>query len=211
MGFMSVLSFAHKLTAERLKPGDRAIDATVGTGADTLVLAKAAGPRGGVYGFDIQPAALKLAEERLRLAREETPGTLSPVSLLQQSHAAMAEAVPPEWHGTVAAVMFNLGYLPSGDADKTIITEPESTLAALEASLRLLRPGGIITAVLYPGHEGGDREASAVAAWAAGLPLEGAQSIVYRQLQRDSAPYVIAVEKKKGAGIFRGGTESLHH
>lgn len=47
MGFLSVLSFAHKLTAERLAAGGRAIDATVGTGADTLFLAKAAGPRGG--------------------------------------------------------------------------------------------------------------------------------------------------------------------
>jgi methylase of polypeptide subunit release factors len=199
MGFLSVLSFAHKVTAERLAAGGLAIDATVGTGADTLFLARCAGPRGAVYGFDIQPAALALAEERLRLAREEAPSALSPVTLLQQSHAAMAEAVPPQWRGTVSAVMFNLGYLPAGDADKTIITEPESTLAALEAALLLLRPGGIITAVLYPGHEGGGREAAAVEAWAAGLAQPDAQSIVYRQLQRDSAPYVVAVEKKKGA------------
>ena len=199
MGFMSVLSFAHKLTAERLSAGGRAVDATVGAGSDTLFLAKAAGPRGGVYGFDIQPAALELAGERLRLAREEAPAALSPVTLLQQSHAAMVEAVPPDWRGTVSAVMFNLGYLPAGDADKTIITEPESTLAALQAALSLLRPGGIITAVLYPGHEGGDREAAAVEAWAAGLAQQEAQAIVYRQLQRASAPYVVAVEKKKGA------------
>ncbi|ETT65302.1 putative rRNA methylase [Paenibacillus sp. FSL R7-277] len=197
MGFLSVLSFAHKLTAERLPPGGRAIDATVGTGADTLFLAKAAGPRGGVYGFDIQPQALALAGERLRLAREEAPAALAPVTLLLQSHAAMAAAVPPAWRGTVSAVMFNLGYLPAGDADKTIITEPGSTLAALEASLALLRPGGIITAVLYPGHEGGGREAAAVEAWAAGLAQQDAQTIVYRQLQRESAPYVVAVEKKR--------------
>ncbi|MNW17792.1 putative rRNA methylase [compost metagenome] len=53
--------------------------------------------------------------------------------------------------------------------------------------------------MLYPGHDGGDREASAVMAWAAELPSGKAQSIVYRQLQRSTAPYVIAVEKKKGA------------
>ncbi len=153
MGFMSVLSFAHKLISERLTLGDRAIDATVGTGADTLFLAKTTGTRGEVYGFDIQSAALKLAGERLRNAREETP-SLSAVTLLERSHAEMAEAVPAIWHGTVGAIMFNLGYLPSGDADKNIITQPDSTIAALEASLQLLRPGGIITAVLYPGGEG---------------------------------------------------------
>ncbi|MEK4464644.1 class I SAM-dependent methyltransferase [Paenibacillus sp. FSL H8-0315] len=198
MGFMSVLSFAHKLISERLTLGDRAIDATVGTGADTLFLAKTTGARGEVYGFDIQAAALKLAEERLRLAREDT-SSLSAVTLLERSHAEMAEAVPANWLGTVGAVMFNLGYLPSGDADKNIITEPDSSIAALEASLQLLRPGGIITAVLYPGHAGGDLEAAAVEAWAATVSPKVAQSIVYRQLQRTDAPYVIALEKKKGS------------
>lgn len=76
MGFMSVLSFAHKLISERLTLGDRAIDATVGTGADTLFLAKTTGARGEVYGFDIQAAALKLAEERLRLTRRTLPHSL---------------------------------------------------------------------------------------------------------------------------------------
>lgn len=197
MGFMSVLSFAHKLISERLTLGDRAIDATVGTGADTLFLAKITGARGEVYGFDIQAPALKLAEERLRIAREETP-SLAAVTLLERSHAEMTEAVPANWLGIVGAVMFNLGYLPSGDADKNIITQPDSSIAALEASLQLLRPGGIITAVLYPGHEGGDLEAAAVESWAAAVSPQVAQSIVYRQLQRNDAPYVIALEKKKG-------------
>lgn len=111
----------------------------------------------------------------------------------------MAEAVPANWPGTVGAVMFNLGYLPSGDADKNIITEPDSSIAALEASLQPLRPGGIITAVLYPGHAGGDLEAAAVEAWATTVSPKVAQSIVYRQLQRTDAPYVIALEKKKGS------------
>lgn len=92
--------------------------------------------------------------------------------------------------------MFNLGYLPSGDADKNIITQPDSSIAALEASLQLLRPGGIITAVLYPGHAGGDK-AAAVESWAAAVSQKVAQSIVYRQLQRTDSPYMIALEKKK--------------
>lgn len=196
MGFMSVLSFAHKLISERLTLGDRAIDATVGTGADTLFLARTTGARGEVLGFDIQAAALQLTEERLRAAREEN-SSLAAVTLLARSHAEMLEAAPASWQGTVGAVMFNLGYLPSGDADKNIITEPDSSIAALEASLQLLRPGGIITAVLYPGHAGGDIEAAAVEAWAAAVSPMVAQSVLYRQLQRSDAPYVIALEKKK--------------
>ena len=93
--------------------------------------------------------------------------------------------------------MFNLGYLPSGEADKNIITRTDSSIAALEAALRLLRPGGVVTAVLYPGHEGGDEEAAAVEAWASKVSTQVAQSIIYRQLQRSAAPYVIALEKKR--------------
>lgn len=92
--------------------------------------------------------------------------------------------------------MFNLGYLPADTADKQIMTVPESSIAALESSLQLLRPGGIITIVLYPGHRGGDTEAAAVEAWAARLPWSTAQTIVYRGLQRPDAPYLIALERK---------------
>ncbi|MCV9949071.1 class I SAM-dependent methyltransferase [Paenibacillus sp. BT-177] len=193
MGFLSVLSYAHQLVAARVQPGDTAIDATVGTGADTLFLAKAAGKRGRVYGFDIQQAALDYARRRLE---EDTSSSLAEVSLLLQGHEQMREAVPDLLHGKVAAVMFNLGYLPSEGADLTVITHTDSTLVALEAALHLLRPRGILTAVLYPGHAGGREEAEAVLHWASTLPVSSGQSIIYRQLQRDASPYVVAVEKK---------------
>ncbi|AHM65084.1 SAM-dependent methyltransferase [Paenibacillus polymyxa] len=193
MGFPSVLSYAHQLVAARVQPGDTAIDATVGTGADTLFLAKAAGKRGRVYGFDIQQAALDYARRRLE---EDSSSSLAEVSLLLQGHEQMREAVPDLLHGKVAAVMFNLGYLPSEGADLTVITHTDSTLVALEAALHLLRPRGILSAVLYPGHAGGREEAEAVLQWASALPVSSGQSIIYRQLQRDASPYVVAVEKK---------------
>lgn len=193
MGFLSVLSFARQLVAPRLQPGDTAVDATVGTGADTLFLAEACGRRGKVFGFDIQAASLELASKRLAGA---AGGKLAEVALLKRSHAEMAEALPAELHGRVGAVMFNLGYLPADGADKAVITLPETTIPALEAALGLLRPRGVITAVVYPGHEGGQAEAEQVAAWAAALEASAGQSIVYRQLQRAAAPYLIAVEKR---------------
>lgn len=193
MGFLSVLSFAHQLVAARVQPGDTVIDATVGTGADTLFLAKAAGKRGHVYGFDIQQEALELARRRLE---ENTASSLAEVSLLLQGHEQMSVAIPGKLHGKVAAVMFNLGYLPGEDADPSVITHTDSTLVALEAALQLLRPRGILTAVLYPGHAGGSEEAEAVVQWAAALPVPTGQSIIYRQLQRMTSPYMVAVEKK---------------
>lgn len=193
MGFMSVLSFAHKLIGERLQPGERAIDATAGTGQDTLFLARACGRRGRVYAFDIQAEALSLARRRLE---KEQDSRLAEVTLLERSHAEMEEALPADLHGRVGAVMFNLGYLPAEGADASVITLTQTTLTALEASLRLLRPKGIVTIVLYPGHQGGDEEADAVEKWASTLPPSAGQAIVYRQIQRPGAPYLIAVEKK---------------
>lgn len=195
MGFLSVLSYAQQLIASRVQPGDTVVDATVGTGADTLFLAKAAGKRGLVYGFDIQQEALVLA--RHRLATLEASGGLAEVSLLLHSHAEMKQSIPEQHHGSVAAIMFNLGYLPTEAADPAIITKTKSTIAALESAVYLLRPRGIITIVLYPGHPGGAEEAQAVSEWASSLPVSSGQSVVYRQLQRAASPYVIAFEKSK--------------
>ncbi|MFF3921404.1 class I SAM-dependent methyltransferase [Paenibacillus lactis] len=194
MGFLSVLSFAHKLVSERLRAGEAALDATAGTGADTLFLARCVGSKGKVYAFDIQEEALELTRSRLA---KEPQASIGEVSLHLESHARMNSCVPEQLHGRIGAVMFNLGYLPADTADKQIMTVPESTIAALESSLQLLRPGGIITIVLYPGHRGGDTEAAAVEAWAASLPWSTAQTIVYRGLQRPDAPYLIALERKK--------------
>lgn len=197
MGFLSVLSFAHKLVAERL--GNTAgvpaiaVDATAGTGADTLMLALTAGAGGQVYSFDIQQQALDRTQERL--ARYEHPDRLAQTKLVLDSHDRMAEHIPVELHGRLQAVMFNLGYLPAGDT--SVITRPESTLPALTASLELLAVKGILTIVLYPGHPGGAEEADAVQEWASSLPTSAAQCIVYRQLQRSDAPYLIAIEKKQ--------------
>ncbi|MBS5913089.1 MAG: class I SAM-dependent methyltransferase [Paenibacillus macerans] len=193
MGFLSVLSMAHKLAGERLQPGDAAVDATAGTGADTLFLAKACGPKGRVFAFDIQPQALNLTRERLD---KGAPSSLAGVTLIERSHAEMGAALPAEVHGRLGAVMFNLGYLPAAGADPALITLPDSTIPALEAAVRLLRPRGILTAVLYPGHPGGETEAAAVEAWAASLSAADGQAIVYRQLQRPAAPYLVAVEKR---------------
>ncbi|OAB48307.1 tRNA (mnm(5)s(2)U34)-methyltransferase [Paenibacillus antarcticus] len=193
MGFLSVISFAHKLVAERLRPGSIAIDATMGTGTDTLFLAKIVGPKGHVYGFDIQEEALILTQQRLD---QHIESSISPVTLLLQSHADMLKSIPQSHHGKLTAIMFNLGYLPTSASNKEIITLTDSTIGALQASLELLRPGGVLTIVLYPGHPGGDTESVVVRQWACAIPQSVAQSIIYQQLQRTDAPFTIALEKK---------------
>ncbi|WP_028593107.1 class I SAM-dependent methyltransferase [Paenibacillus assamensis] len=195
MGFLSVLSFAQQVVKERVQLGDRVVDATMGTGVDTLFLARLVGERGHVAAFDIQAQALELTRKRLHSGLGLD--TAAHVDLRLASHADLVGALPPEWHGQTAAVMFNLGFLPTAEADKAVMTEPSTTLAALEGALALLRPGGVLSVVLYPGHDGGDREADAVQAWAAGLPQVVGQALIYRMLQRPHAPYAIAIERRR--------------
>lgn len=192
MGFLSVLSMAHKWIAERTLPGDIVIDATAGGGTDSLTLAQLVGANGHLYAFDIQQDALDRTSERLDSSVQKNQ--LPRVELLLDNHARMAEAIDPTVHGSVAAIMFNLGYLPGGD--ETLITQSPTTIAALNAALTLLRPGGIVTCVLYPGHPGGADEAANVEAWAAQLSGSAYTSVLYRRTQRQAAPYLIAVEKK---------------
>ncbi|WP_123041731.1 tRNA (mnm(5)s(2)U34)-methyltransferase [Cohnella candidum] len=193
MGFLSVLSQAQRWVAERTSPGDAVVDATAGNGVDTLFLARAAGAKGTVFAFDVQETALLRTRERLDAASRTEP-PLANVVLLHAGHERMSELIPAPYHGKIRAVMFNLGYLPG--ADEGLITKPDTTLPALEAALELLSPGGVLTAVLYPGHPGGVEEAQSVERWAAGLSPARAQTVHYRFPQKPSAPYLVAVEKR---------------
>lgn len=191
MGFPSILTQAQLLVLDTLREGEAAVDATVGNGVDTLFLARAVGPKGKVFAFDIQSEAINAAQARF--ARERTDDSV--VAWALRSHAEMAEALPAEWHGRVGAVLFNLGYLPGGDP--TVITRTESTLPALEASLRLLRPRGVLAIVVYPGHPGGDAEAAAVERWASELPPPEFQTVKYQFLNpQQLPPYLIGVSKR---------------
>ncbi len=146
---------AHREAAAVLSEGDLAIDATAGNGHDTVFLASRVGESGRVLAFDIQPAAIASARSRVGAA-----GFGGRVRFFEASHATMAEHAVP---GSVTAVLFNLGYLPGGDHG--LITRTEETLHALDAALPLLKPGGLLSVVCYPGHPGGDAESEAVVAW----------------------------------------------
>lgn len=190
MGFISALTMAQRWISERVSIGEFVIDATAGGGVDTLALAQLVGAKGTVLAFDIQQEALNKTATRLKQFKDQT--ALATVSLICDSHANMAQYV--DQAGSVGAIMFNLGYFPGGD--ESIITIPTSTIEALEQSLDLLKVGGIITCMVYPGHTGGDTEAHIVQQWASRLPVRRAQCIIYRQLQRDNAPYLIGIEKR---------------
>ena len=150
---LNTLSMVHRFLEQTVRPGSFCIDATAGKGRDTALLCRLAGERGRVLAFDIQQAAVD--RTKALLAAE---GLTAEVIL--DSHAHMeryAEA------GTVDCVVFNFGRLPGGDP--AVFTRAESSVAALDAALRVLKPGGAVAIALYYGGANGYGERDAVLAW----------------------------------------------
>jgi SAM-dependent methyltransferase len=180
-----------RLLEDVVMPGDLAVDATAGNGHDTEFLAARVGDGGRVLAFDIQAAAIAAARARVAAA-----GWGSRVDFFQECHTRIATRAVP---GSVAAVMFNLGYLPGHGHELT--TTAETTLQALAAATSVLRPGGALAAVCYPGHPEGGREAAAVAEWFAGLTDSAWQVVRYTALgTRRPAPFLLfGVAPDKGS------------
>ncbi|MDR1497233.1 MAG: SAM-dependent methyltransferase [Puniceicoccales bacterium] len=154
----SLTQLAHSALRETLMAGDFAVDATAGNGHDTAFLADAVGVSGRVIALDIQQVALDAV--RLRL---EQLNLFQQVTLFLRGHEHLGEVLPACWCGMVAAVMFNLGYLPCGD--HALVTRPETTIPALESAVGWLRNGGMLSVLVYPRHLGGEVESDAVQHW----------------------------------------------
>ncbi|MDX1346394.1 MAG: class I SAM-dependent methyltransferase [Sedimenticolaceae bacterium] len=156
---------AHDVIAGHVHAGDIVIDATMGNGHDTLFLAQLVGETGHVYALDLQQRAIDQTRARL-----DMHGAAEQVTLIKGDHAEMGRLLPQGMAESVAAIVFNLGYLPGGV--KSVTTTAESTLYALDASRELIKPGGIISLLVYVGHPGGLEEDVAIREWLGSLPEE---------------------------------------
>ena len=101
--------FAMQVTLAYVQQGDTVVDATCGTGRDTVTLAKAAGDEGKVYAFDIQEAAIGLTKERLD--KEDISNT----QLIRDSFASMDSYVPEkrqvlEWASGLDPGIYHVAY-----------------------------------------------------------------------------------------------------
>lgn len=175
---------------EWIEQGDTVVDATAGNGHDTLYLAQKVGAQGKVYAFDVQQAALDSTRERL-----EAQGVFDGrVELVLSSHADMEQFVVPQG---VKCVLFNLGWLPSGDHSVTTMTA--STLAAVQAAMRLIAPGGMVSICMYPGHEEGTNEKNALLSMLEQVDIRE-YNILHANFinQKNFSPQLILVQRENG-------------
>ena len=138
-------SFVHYVLKGTINEGDVVVDATMGNGNDTIFLAGLVGPGGSVFSFDIQQIAL---DRTLKKIIDNNLDEYN-IKLINDSH----ENIESYLTDTIDAAMFNLGYLPQGD--HSITTKPDSTIKGITSVLRLLKPKGIVSIIIYYGHEGG--------------------------------------------------------
>lgn len=169
-----------------IQAGDAVIDATLGNGHDTVMLAELVGESGHVTGFDIQPDAVARTSALLG-----EKGLIDRCTLYAEGHQHIAEYV----HTPVKAAVFNLGWLPGGD--KSITTLWETTHTAICAALSLLEKGGVCTVCAYPGHAAGDRERHALMDWLSTLRPQEFNVLHHRFLNAGAgAPECFVIQKQ---------------
>lgn len=185
-----ILPFARKIIELAVTEGDIVVDATIGNGHDTVMLASLVGANGHVYGFDIQEEALTNTAERL-----SELGISTNVTLFNVSHNKIMTNLPEETRGKVKAAIFNLGYLPGGD--KEIVTKPDSTIDAIDQLLTIMAPEGIIVLVVYHGHDEGAYERDKLLEYVSTIDQKRAHVLTYRFInQVNNPPFIIAIEKR---------------
>ncbi|MGI6453361.1 MAG: class I SAM-dependent methyltransferase [Syntrophomonadaceae bacterium] len=185
--FGNAVNISHAALVDQVFEGDVAVDATCGKGYDTLFLASLVGNTGKVIAFDIQQEALAFSRQLLQKHH-----LLERVTFVHDNHKNMAKYIDR----AIKACMFNLGYLPGGNHD--IKTRAADTVKAVDAAINLLIPGGIITIVFYPGHEGGQEEMEQVLNYLAGLSQRLLEINEIRFVNQVNKPPIAVLIKKLG-------------
>ena len=175
---LNTLALAHRFLEEQVKPGAFCIDATAGRGRDTAFLCSLVGPEGRVLAFDIQQEAV---DSTRALLAERGYGSVAQV--VRDSHSNMERYAAA---GSVDAVVFNFGWLPGGD--HRIFTTPATSIPAIQAALRLLRPGGVCCLCIYYGGASGYQERDALLPFLETLDSDRYTVIVSRFVNRPGDP-----------------------
>ena len=186
--YLTKITDINKIYLENiLKEGDIVVDATMGNGYDTKYLAEKVGQNGFVYAFDVQEEAIKSTSKKL-----EKENLSDRVKLILDGHENMDKYVDKE----VSCVLFNLGYLPR--AKHQIITQPTTTIKAIEHSLRLLKPHGIVSIAIYTGHPGGMEEKNTIYEFVKNLDQSEFNVLECGFInQINNPPQLVLIEKKK--------------
>jgi len=182
---------AMAITLQYVSEGDYVIDATCGNGNDTLIMANAVGKSGRVLAIDIQKEAINNTEKLL------TDNGVGNVVCVRDTFEHLGRIASVHFaEEKAAAVMFNLGYLPGGD--KNITTVSAASLEAVKQALEVIKVDGVVTIVLYDGHEAGKLEKRMILEMVEELSSRDFHVVYANMLnQKKNPPEVLWITKKK--------------
>jgi hypothetical protein len=170
-----------------LQPGDWAIDATCGNGKDTLHLSFLS--LAGIIGIDKQQIAI---EKTSFFLKENLSGDLyKKIHLFHTSHVHFPKLA---YKHPIRVIAYNLGYLPG--SDKQITTMTEDTLKSVDAALKLILSGGIITICCYPGHIEGAKEQALLLERTQELPSSEYTICHHTWPNKRLSPSLLLIQKK---------------
>lgn len=183
---INTIGLAHEWLKKYVAAGSTCIDATAGRGNDTLFLCELAGPTGYVMAFDIQQVALESTQQLLQTHNQQA-------TLYLESHVHMAEHAH---EGSVDAIVFNFGYLPG--ADHHLATQKETSIAAIEQGLGLLKVKGTMALCIYQGGDTGFEEKDAIMAYLKTLDYKKYTVVVNELYNRPNhPPLFVGIVKEK--------------
>lgn len=194
--FQSHLDLAHRYWQGVLCPGDLCLDATCGNGHDTLILARLVTEKGTLYAIDIEQKAIDATTKLLHEHLSE--GALPRLKFDLGCHSSLPQEILPE---SLKLIVYNLGYLPGGNKQKT--THTQTTLTSLHHALLLLKKGGCISVTAYPGHEEGKREEEALIDFFKTLPPQEWNVCHHRFCNRKDSPSLFMIQRQIGEGVAR--------
>lgn len=183
-----ITTFVQYILKNKIEKGNTVVDATMGNGNDTLFLSQLVGNTGKIFSFDIQHIALENTQKQLIDHKLNSYD----IMLINDSHENLKKHIMEP----IDAAMFNLGYLPKGD--HSIITNPDSTIKGILSALSLLKKGGIISIVIYYGHDGGEAEKKQVLDFLNALSCEEVTIMQCDYINHNNnPPIVVFIEKNK--------------
>lgn len=170
----NINTVAHRWLLSSIQPEWIAVDGTAGNGNDTLFLLQHCQK---VYAFDIQEAA------KIKTLQRCSGYNNLIFTLLSHEHLKTIVQEP------IDCAVFNFGYLPRSES--SCITQPESSVKAIQAAFDLLKESGVLMLACYLNHCGGQEEHQAIFHW-----ITQQQNITLRSYtQHDHAPILYEIIK----------------
>lgn len=186
--FNNAVAMSHMLLRPYVPKAAVLADMTCGNGHDTVFLAELMADTAVLHAFDIQESAVVRTKQRLKMHGLDHKNIVCRVG----SHDELASQIT----SPISIVMFNLGYLPSGD--HAIHTKSETTIKAIKICLNKIAINGIIMIAAYPGTDAGAEEEAALCQYLGQVPQTEYDVSSWRPVNQVHRPPVLYIIQKRG-------------